>query len=415
MIQSFLLSECDSLHPPVDIIVGPNQNSKVLTVSRGTLPMIPFGPSTPLVPPLYQSSVYTLPDLDALDRVLDGVEPGFIYARDAHPNARHLAAQLATLEGASWALVNGSGMASISTIVLASVQQGQRIVASNRLYGRTFQLLDQELSRFGVQSVFVDCNDLDAVRTALQTPTRILFVETMSNPLLRVVDIAALAELTHAHNCRLIVDNTFATPVLTRPLDLGADVVMESLTKMIGGHSDVTLGLIVGKSDDLQQVSATSSIFGFSANPFDCWLAERGLATLALRMKAASANAAALADWLAMQPGVSQVVYPGRPDHPDHALARRVLQGGFGNMLCFELSGGRDAVNRFMHRAPGIPFSPSLGHITTTLSHPWTTSHRYTSPAQKKRQGITEGLIRLSVGVEELGQIQMAMTKGLVI
>jgi cystathionine beta-lyase/cystathionine gamma-synthase len=373
----------------------------------------PLGSSHPLVPPLYQSSVYTLPDLDALDRVMNGEEQGFIYARDAHPNGKHLAARLAALEGATWALVGASGMASISTIVLALVQQGQRIVASNRLYGRTVQLFDQELGRFGVQTTVVDCNDLAAVRTALQTPARLLFVETMSNPLLRVVDIPALAELAHQHDCQLIVDNTFATPVLTRPLALGADVVMESLTKMIGGHSDVTLGLIAGGGDLLPQVTATSSIWGFSANPFDCWLADRGLATLPLRMRAACANAAALADWLARQPGVTQVVYPGRPDHADHALAQRVLQGGFGNMLCFELAGGRDAVNRFIHQAPGIPFSPSLGNTTTTLSHPWTTSHRYTSPALKRRQGITEGFVRVSVGVEDTAVIVDAMAKGL--
>jgi cystathionine beta-lyase/cystathionine gamma-synthase len=200
-----------------------------------------------------------------------------------------------------------------------------------------------------------------------------------------------------------------------RPLECGADIVMESLTKMIGGHSDVTLGIIAGcDADLLPQVTATSSIWGFASNPFDCWLAERGLASLPLRMRAASANAAALADWLGSQPGIAQVVYPGRSDHPDHALAKRLLKNGFGNMLCFELSGGRDAVNHFMRQPTGIPFSPSLGNITTTLSHPWTTSHRYTSPALKNRQGITEGLVRLSVGVEELSQIQEGMKRGLV-
>jgi len=373
----------------------------------------PLGSSKPLVPPLYQSSVYTLPDLDALDRVMNAEEPGFIYARDAHPNGKHLAAQLAALEGATWALVGGSGMASISTCILGLVQSGQRIIASNRLYGRTVQLFMQELSRFGVQTSIVDCNDLAAVKAALEKEARVLFVETMSNPLLRVVDIPALAELAHRHNCQLIVDNTFATPVLARPLDMGADIVMESLTKVIGGHSDVTLGLIAGRGDLLQQMTATSSIWGFSANPFDCWLAERGLASLPLRMNAASANAAALADWLVRQPHITRVVYPGRPDHADHALAKRLLPHGFGNMLCFELEGGRDAVNRFLHQAPAIPFSPSLGHITTTLSHPWTTSHRYTSPAQKKQHGITEGLVRLSVGVEELSGIQAAFAQGL--
>jgi cystathionine beta-lyase/cystathionine gamma-synthase len=183
---------------------------------------------------------------------------------------------------------------------------------------------------------------------------------------------------------------------------------------MIGGHSDVTLGMICGRGDLLPQVSQTVSIWGLASNPFDCWLAARGLATLPLRMKQASASAAALADWLSGQPGITRVVYPGRPEHPDHELAQRLLPGGFGNMLCFELKGGRDGVNRFLRLAKGIPFSPSLGHTTTTCSHPGATSHRYVSPAEKKRQGISDGLIRLSVGIEELAHIQQEIAKGLV-
>lgn len=371
-----------------------------------------LGRTTPLVPALQQSSVYTLPDLDALDRIMNAEEPGFIYARDGHPNARALAEQLAAVEAADWGVICGSGMAAITAILLATVQQGERIIASNRLYGRTTQLLNQELTRFGVQTSFVDASDLEQVKAALQQPARVLFVETMSNPLLRLVDIEALVGLAQAHGCTLIVDNTFATPVLTRPVELGADVCMESLTKMIGGHGDVTLGLLCGRGELPLQVSAVVSIWGLASNPFDCWLAERGLATLQVRMRAASANAAALADWLAEQPAVARVVYPGRSEHPDHELACRLLQGGFGNMLCFELQGGREAVNQFMRRAQGIPFSPSLGSTTTTCSHPGTTSHRYVSPAEKKRQGITDGLVRLSVGIENLEEIQREMAKG---
>jgi cystathionine gamma-synthase len=372
-----------------------------------------LGSSTPLTPPLYPSAVYVLPDLDALDRILDAQESGFIYARDAHPNARRLAAQLAELEGARWALVASSGMAAISAIILANVEHGQRIIASHRLYGRTTQLFQQELPRLGVQTTFVDISDLNAVHTALQTPARLLFVETMSNPLLRLADLPALARLAHEAKCLLVVDNTFATPVLVRPLELGADFVMESATKMIGGHSDVTLGLVCAANDMQAELSQVSSIWGFSSSPFDCWMAERGLSTLPLRMKSASANAAALADWLSHQPTVTRVIYPGRSDHPDHELAGRLLHGGFGNMLCFDLAGGREAVNRFLHQAPEIPFSPSLGHTVTTCSHPATTSHRYVSPAEKERQGITEGLIRLSVGVEDLSLIQSKMANGL--
>jgi cystathionine gamma-synthase len=376
-------------------------------------PLADLGPSTPLVPPLYQSSVYTLPDLDALDRVINAEEPGFIYARDAHPNARQLAGRLAALEGGQWGLVCGSGMAALSAVRLATLQQGGRVVASNRLYGRTTQLLQQELARFGVQTAFVDTGDLGQVGRALQTPARVLLVETLSNPLLHVADLDTLGRLAQEHDCLLVVDNTFATPVLARPLERGAHLVMESLTKMIGGHSDVTLGAVCGSADLLPEVSQVISIWGLSSGPFDCWLAERGLATLPLRMRAASANAAALADWLPGRRGVTRVVYPGRADHPDHELAARVLAVGFGNMLCFELEGGREAVNRFLRRAPGIPFSPSLGNTTTTCSHPGTTSHRYTSPAERQRQGIGDGLIRLSVGVEDLGQIQGELARGL--
>jgi cystathionine beta-lyase/cystathionine gamma-synthase len=373
-----------------------------------------LGSSTPLVTPLYQSSVYTLPDLDALDRILNGEEPGFIYARDGHPNARRLAAELARIERGTWGIVTGSGMAALSAIFLATCKPGDTIVAGNRLYGRTVQLLQQELNRYGVVSQLVDASDLDAVRAALQSPTRLVFVETMSNPLCRLVDVAALAELAHAAGALLVVDNTFATPELLRPLELGADLVMESLTKMIGGHSDVTLGLVAGTVELQQEIAQVVSIWGLAANPFDCWLAERGLATLSVRMRSATANAVWLADWLAKQPGVSRVLYPGRADHPDHALAGRLFPEGAGNMLCFDLAGGRAAVNDFMHKATHIPFSPSLGHMTTTCSHPDTTSHRYTSPAEKTRQGITAGLIRLSVGCEPAEALRAAMGEGLV-
>ncbi len=378
-------------------------------------PSSPFalGASAPLTSPLYPSAVFTLPDLDALDRILDAGEAGFIYARDAHPNAERLSAKLAELEGARWAILTSFGMAAISVLVLANVEQGQRIVASNRLYGRTTQLFQQELPRLGIQTTFVDVGDLNEVRIALQTPARLLFVETISNPMLRVADLSALAQLAHDAKCSLVVDNTFATPVLARPLELGADFVVESLTKMIGGHSDVMLGLLCGNNDMHTKLSQVSSVWGFSSRPFDCWLTERGLETLSLRMKTACANAADLADWLANQPAVTRVIYPGRSDHPDHELARRFLHSGFGNMLCFDLAGGRDAVNRFMRRAPGIPFSPSLGHTTTTCSHPATTSHRYVSPEERQRQGITDGLVRLSVGVEDLSMIQNEMAKGL--
>jgi cystathionine gamma-synthase len=373
-----------------------------------------LGPSVPLATPLYTSSVYNLPDLDALDRVMNGEEAGFIYARDGHPNAKQLAEKLAALEGAKWALVTGSGMGALAAAFLGYVSGGDRVIASNRLYGRTIKLLNQELGRFGVKTKFVDVNDPAALEAAFEQPAKVLFVETMSNPLCRTADVPALADLAHRHGAKLIVDNTFATPVLFRPLEHGADLVMESLTKIVSGHSDVTLGVLAGNDPDLLPgVAQIVSTWGLAANPFDCWLCDRALPTLELRVRAAARNAIALADWLAGQPGVSRVVFPGRADHPDHAIAKRLLGPEFGHMLCFELAGGREAVNRFMRRAPEIPFSPSLGHFATTISHPDTTSHRYEAPAEKRRQGITDGLIRLSVGIEPLEEIHRAMRKGL--
>jgi len=372
-----------------------------------------LGKSVPLVPPLYTSSVYTLPDLDALNSILDDGEEGYIYARDGHPNARFLADQIQALEAAAWATICGSGMAAITAALLALLKQGDRIIASNSLYGRTTQLLRDELVRFGVRTTIVDCGQLTQVRSALEESAKVLLVETMSNPLLRLADLEELGRLAHEHDCLLLVDNTFATPILTRPHDLGADFVVESLTKMIGGHGDITLGAVSGSGDHLQQVNQVVSIWGLASNPFDCWLASRGLATLPLRMRTASVNAAAIADWLTEQTCVSRVIYPGRSDHKDHDLACRILTGGFGNMVSFELQGGREGVNRFMRSAKGIPFSPSLGSTMTTCSHPATTSHRYLPPADRRRLGIDDGLIRLSVGIEDVRSIQEEMAKGL--
>jgi cystathionine beta-lyase/cystathionine gamma-synthase len=373
-----------------------------------------LGVSRPLIPPIFQASVYTIPDLDALDRIMESKEPGFIYARDGQPNAASLAMKLAALHNAPWGLVTNAGMAAHAACLLALTQHGDRVVASDKLYGRTSQLLQQELSRFGVVTDWVDVTDVDAVRRALTEPARVLLVETVSNPLLRVADLDALGDIAYSRGVKLVVDNTFATPILVKPLDRNADLVVESLTKMIGGHSDLTLGFIAGEDDTLlPALTQCVSIWGLAANPFDCWLAERGIATLELRMRTATANAAALADWLEKRSGVLRVIYPGRRDHPDYALARKLMPDGPGNMVCIELDGGREAVNRFLRRANGIPFSPSLGHTGTTVSYPAGTSHRFVSPAERKRQGIGDGLIRLSIGFEPIEQIQREVARGL--
>lgn len=373
-----------------------------------------FGPTVPLTPAIHPSSVYVLPDLDAVDAVSDGKQPGFIYARDGHPNATILGEELRAAHAAAWGVVAATGMAAISGPLLTLMASGGHVIASDGIYGKSKKLLRDEFPRFGVSTTWVDTNDLAAVAAAFAAgPAAILYTETISNPLCRVADVPALAEIAHRHGAKLFIDNTFATPALCRPLDLGADLVMESLTKMIGGHSDVTLGFVAGAAGTPgPAVAAGISTWGLAANAFECWLASRGFATLGLRMAAATANAAALSGWLGEQPGVRRVVYPGRADHPDHALAKRLLPHGAGNMLCFELA-DRDAVNRWMRATPGVPFCPSLGHHATTCSHPDTTSHRFDPPAAKRAQGITPGLVRLSVGGEPLAEIQARMAAGL--
>lgn len=373
-----------------------------------------LGRTLPHTPPLYQSAVYDVPDLDALDRMMQGDEPGFMYARDAHPNAVHLAAELTKLENADWGFVTASGMAALSAAILGNVSSGDHVLASDSLYGRTNRLLRNELSRFGIETEFIDFSNLKMVETCLEKHPKLVIAETISNPMLRLIDLPRLADLTHQSGSKLLVDNTFATPLLCRPLELGADLVMESLTKIINGHGDVTLGFIGGKDKtQINLMTQLISTWGFSANPFDCWLCLRGLDSLRLRLDASTKNAFELALWLDSLPAVKRVVYPNRTDHPDHLLAIRDFAAGAGHVFSFEFAGGRDAVNRFMRQVPEITFTPSLGDLCTTISHPYSTSHRYEPEENKLALGITPGLVRVSVGIERIEDLRILFERGL--
>ena len=274
-------------------------------------------------------------------------------------------------------------------------------------------MLLRELVQFGVTHTTVDACDLKAVEKALTPQTRLVWVETITNPLVRVVDVAALAEITHRGGAKLVVDNTFASPVLCRPLELGADVVYESLTKIMNGHSDVLLGAVCGSAAGWDRVNSVVVTYGLSAAPFDCWLASRGLGTLALRADRASSNALAAAEFLATRTECERVDYAGLTTHVDHGLAKKQFAGRFGSMLSFTLAGGRAAANQFIVAAKQIPFAPSLGDLSTTLSHPESTSHRALSPAERARLGIAGGTIRLSVGIESPEAVVAALTEGL--
>jgi cystathionine beta-lyase/cystathionine gamma-synthase len=366
-------------------------------------PVVQPSRTPPLAPPLQLSSVYEFSGIEQVDAFYEGREAGYVYARDGHPNGAQLAAKVAALEGGESALVCGSGMAAESALMLAMLDQG--------LYGRTTLLVARELARFGIGYDLFDQSRPETLREALTPTTRLAFVETLSNPLLRMADVEGLAAITKPAGVTLAVDHTFA-PLLCRPIELGADVVIHSATKSIGGHSDVTLGLLVGSKVLIDRLAPIASTFGLTGNPFDSWMALRGVATLAVRSDRACANALELARWLDRHPGVTRVNYPGLPGHPDHGLAKRVLRGGFGAMISFDL-GGRPQADAFIKALQHIPYAPSLGDVSTTLSHPTTTSHRSQTPEQWARQGITPGLIRLSVGIEAVEDLRLDLDAAL--
>jgi cystathionine beta-lyase/cystathionine gamma-synthase len=372
------------------------------------------GPTQPLAPPIFTSAVYRCLDTQQASAILGKELEGYVYARDGHPNADLLADKCRLLHAADRAAVCSSGMAALAAAALALLEAGNRVVASNMLYGRSQTLLTTEFGRLGIPCELVDTCDPAAVGQTLQrSGARLLVVETISNPLLRVADLAALAAEAHAHSALLLVDNTFAGPVLCRPLALGADLVVESLTKTMSGHSDVVLGALCGREACWPRVAATISTWGLASSPFDCWLAMRGLGTLALRMERASANALEAARYLQTVEQVAEVFYPGLETHPDHALAARQLTGGFGSVVTFRLRAGAQAADEFIRAAAGIPFCPSLGDLCTTLSHPASTSHRSLSVEQLAALGIDGGIIRLSLGIESAAAIRAALEQGL--
>ena len=315
-------------------------------------------------------------------------------------------------------------MAAIALALLAELAAGDHVVISDQLYGRTTALVTTELARLGVTSTAVDATDVGAVEAAITDNTKLVLVETISNPLLRVVDVPKLAEIVHAHDALLLVDNTLASPAVCRPATLGADLVVESLTKLVNGHSDLLLGVLCGNDTTpesaarWQRIRPLASTWGFAASPFECWLALRGAGTLALRADRSCENAAEVAHWLDRQRlvdglGISDVLYPGLATHADHRLARDQFSRHSGYVVTFTLAGGREAVDAFVAASSEIPFCPSFGDLTTTLSHPGSTSHRGHTPAQRAQLGVAPGMIRLSVGIESAETIISRLERAL--
>lgn len=374
----------------------------------------PGSVSKSVVSPLYTSVVYASDTPDGLDAQYEGETSGYTYAREGHPNATVLAQRIARMEGLSadapQGLMVGSGMSAVAAPVLGLCSAGDHIVMGDQLYGQSLRLVREHGLRFGMEMSAVDPTDAAAWEAAIQPNTKMFLLEIVSNPTLRVADLAGIAAIAKAQGIMLVIDNTFTTPAAIKPFEHGADVVLHSVTKLMGGHSDVTLGWVAAKDPDLQaKMTQVAVTFGLTPSPFDCWMAERGLLTFDIRFERAQNTAAALADALAEMDGVTRVLYPARPDHPDHNRAAALLGQGdamqSGNMVTFEVAGGRPAANALATAAQGIAFAPTLGDVGTMLSHPASSSHRAMGAEGREAIGITEGTFRVSVGLEEPGAL----------
>lgn len=355
--------------------------------------------------PIYQTSVFSFADVDDVTEYHESRPAGrYLYTRNGNPNVDTLAESVAAWEQADAACAAASGMGAISGVLFALCRAGDHILLSRDIYGGTFVLARTILERFGVTVSTADLSDASEVERAVTARTSLIVAESIANPLLQVADIPALADAAHERGALLMIDNTFATPFLCRPLALGADLVVHSATKYIGGHSDVSAGAVCGAGELVARVQQAIVTVGASLSPFEAWLAVRGVKTFHLRMERQCANALHLAKTLALD-GRVQVHYPGLPSHPQHRLAQERLGGHFGAIVTIRLPGGGDQVNRFMNALPDIPFAPSLAGVRTTLSHPWTTSHRGFPEEDRLASGITPGLVRISVGIEEPGDL----------
>lgn len=369
--------------------------------------------------PIHPSTTFPQPDMEKTDRILGGEEPGYSYGRYGNPTVAAFEQAIEELEGSGKAFAFGSGMAAMHAALVSAEVAGGKVLAAEQLYGSTATLLLQVFGPLGVETRFVDSYDLGAVREKIGTLSpRAIVIESISNPLLRVADVPEIARIAKEAGSALIVDNTFGTPYLQRPMELGADLVVHSATKYIGGHGDLTAGLVIANPPYDVALDQIRKLVGGILSPFEAWLALRGLKTLPLRMERQCENAREIASRLADHPKIAKVYHPSLKDHPDSEVARRVLKGGLtGGLVSFELAvdeeEGQDAAFRFLDALKLCVRAPSLGDIYTLAIHPSTASHRELSPSRRRQLGVKENLIRLSVGIEHaedlLGDIEQAL------
>jgi len=362
----------------------------------------PDAPQRPVNVPIYQTSTFEVSSAQELADILEFRTAGHSYSRYSNPTFATLEAALAELEGGEAALVSGSGMAAIHAVLASTLGPGDEVLAGRALYGGTYALLTGLFAGFGVTASFLPLTDAASVGDAMSERTRLIWAETIANPTTEMPDLAALADLAHDRGALLFVDNTFASPYLCNPLGLGADLVVHSLTKYIGGHSDLIAGAVIGSADRIAAARHVLIDAGGNAQPLEAFLALRGLKTLAIRMERHASNALAVACALEERPTVRRVLYPGLLSHPQHELAARELRDGLmGGMLAIDLEGGRSAGERFLDRLRVAVHATSLGSVETLCSHPASSSHRQLSEGELAAAGLTAGLVRVSVGLED--------------
>jgi cystathionine gamma-lyase/cystathionine beta-lyase/cystathionine gamma-lyase/homocysteine desulfhydrase len=356
-----------------------------------------------IITPIYQTSTYVQEEL--------GKHKGYEYGRTQNPTRMALERNLAAIEGGRAGFAFASGMAAIGAIA-TMLKSGDHVVVSDNTYGGTFRLFDKVLTRYQLTFTYVDTSKLDEVERAMTPATRMLFVETPTNPVMRITDLRAAADLAHHHNARLVVDNTFASPYIQRPIEFGADLVTHSTTKYLNGHSDSIGGIVIAvRDDDIDWLRFIQNAEGAILSPFDSWLVLRGTKTLALRMQQHSASGLALAEYLHAHPKVKHVYYPGLPSHPQYALAARQMRG-FGGMLAFEL-GSLEAARRLLNAVRLHALAESLGGVETLISHPATMTHASVPPERRAAIGITDGMVRISAGIEDIDDLKDDLAQAL--
>lgn len=372
------------------------QNSPAIPARMGEIQ--PFA-THPSAPPIYQTTAFDVPDFETLNQIYHGDTAGHIYTRDSNPNHSALADSIAELEGAEAGAVFASGMGAIAAVALTLAESGGHVIVGRSLYGISMKLMERLERKFQVEMTWVDVCDVDSIKAACQQNTKFCMIESISNPLLEVADISAISEAIG--DIPLVVDNTFTTPLLMRPLQHGATLVVHSASKYLNGHGDVMLGVAAGNLQTMKSVRSTSSLFGQNANPFESWLTQRGLRTLPLRMKHICETTNQLAKFLSEHPAVAKTNHPSLPSHATYEIASKLYPNGCGGIISFEVAGGgKERCNALIKACPSIPFSPTLADSRTTFSHPASTSHAYMKRTARQAIGIQDELIRLSVGLE---------------